>query len=314
MCKKNVFLWMFLAVICVIAVSCERDGVYQPKKKISKIYYDYVTGKDLYCTWVWDGNKLKTIIDPRGTELQFYYNGNQIDSVCQVIPDYPAGGNYYKFTYDKKKHHLVAVDRYRYAIGWTESLKSHYEFIYSKDGHVSEMNIEYHSVSPYVKSSELDDDLLVLLTALPQIPQPIFFQLFSDVKQTKGLLDTGHVTFEYEGDNVVRCTHTYGQYVDTYTFAYSHVKNPFYNLLNQSPEWPFPYVTSNQYMLNSLTSLSTLSGEGETYTVAGAADFDYDVEDEYPTRMTYHSRYWQVSPSYPDTSHTTYTYYFEYKN
>ena len=172
--KRNIFLWLFLAVMCVIAVSCERDRVYQPKKKISKIYYDYVTGKDL--------------------------------------------------------------------------------------------------------------------------------------------LDTGHVTFEYEGDNVVKCTSTYGQYFETFDFAYSHVKNPFYNLLNQSSEWPFPYVISNQYMLNSLTSLSTLSGEGETSTVAGAADFDYDVEDEYPTRMTYHSHYWQVSPSYPDTSHTTYTYYFEYKN
>lgn len=312
MCKKNVFLWMFLAVICVIAVSCERDGVYQPKKKISKIYYDYVTGKDLYCTWVWDGNKLKTIIDPRGTELQFYYNGNQIDSVCQVIPDYPAGRNYYKFTYDKNKRHLVALDHYKYGMNGT--MKSHYEFIYSKDGHVSEMNIEYHSVSPYVKSSELDDDLLVLLTALPQIPQPIFFQLFSDVKQTKDLLDTRHLTFEYEGDNVVKCISTYGQYVETYDFAYSHVKNPFYNLLNQSPEWPFPYVTSNQYMLNSLTSLSTFSAEEGVYIEAGTTDFEYDVEDEYPTRMTYHSRRWQVSPSYPDTSHTTYTYYFEYKN
>ena len=50
------------------------------------------------------------------------------------------------------------------------------------------------------------------------------------------------------------------------------------------------------------------------YIEAGTTDFEYDVEDEYPTRMTYHSRRWQVSPSYPDTSHTTYTYYFEYMN
>ena len=312
--KRSVFLGIVLAVICVVAVSCERDGVYQPKKKISKIYYDYVTGKDLYCTWVWDGDKLNTIVYPRGTELQFYYIGNQIDSVCKVIPNYPTGSNYYKFIYDKKKHHLVAVDCYRYSIGWVESLKAHYEFIYSKDGHISDMNIEYYSVSPYDKSSELDDDLLVMLTALPQIPQPVFFQLFSEVKQTKGLLETRHVTFEYEGDKMVRCTYTYGTYVETYDFAYSHVKNPFHNLLNQSLEWPFPYVTSNQYMLNSTTGLTVVSGEVEYSTFAWAADFDYDVEEEYPTRMTYHSRSWQVSPSYPDTSYITQTYYFEYMN
>ena len=311
--KRNIFLWMILAVICLVVVSCERDGVYQPKKKISKIYYDYVTGKGLFCTWVWDGNKLNTIIYPRGTELQFFYKGKQIDSVCKVIPNYPTGSNYYKFTYDKKKHHLVAVDCYSDGNGWDESTKAHYEFIYSVDGHISDMNIEYYSL-PYDKSSELDDDLLVMLTALPQIPQPIFFQLFSEVEQTKGLLDTRHVTFEYEGDNVVRCTLTYGQYVETYDFAYSHVKNPFHNLLNQSPEWPFPYVTSNQYMLNSSTSLVICSGEVESFTYAWAADFDYDVEEEYPTRMTYRSRSWYESPSYPDTSYTTKTYYFEYMN
>lgn len=310
MYKKNVVLWMVLAVICMVSVSCERDGVYQPKKKISKIYYDYVTGKDLFCTWVWDGNKLNSIMDPRGMELQFFYKGKQIDSVSRVIQGSPYGSDYYKFTYDKNKRYLVALDHYDYGMNGT--IKSHYEFIYDKDGHVSDVNIEYHSVSPYNKSSELDDDLLVMLTALPQIPQPIFFQLFSDVKQTKDMLDTRHLTFEYEGDDVVKCTSTSGQYVETYAFAYSHIKNPFYNLLNDSPEWPFPYVTSNQYMLNSITGLWTFSADEGGYTESWATDFEYDVEDDYPTRMTYHTRRW--TPSYPDTSYITNTYYFEYSN
>jgi hypothetical protein len=311
MCKKNVFLWMALAVICLVSVSCERDGVYQPKKKISKVYYDYESGKDWSSIWVWDGNKLTSILKPGERELQFFYDGNQIDSICELDGDVNLHLGYYKFTYDKNKRHLVALDHYVFDY-WNGTIKSHYEFIYDKNGHVSELNIDFHSSS---KSFKLEEEMPVLQIVLPQIPQPVFCKLFSDDKQNKSVYEeTRHVSFEYEGNNIVKCICTYAYMTETYEFTYSNIKNPFCNLLSYSQEWPFPYLMPNQYMLISATGVTVYSGEEEKLPTFWAADFDYDVEDEYPTRMTYRSRYCDENQLPSDTSYSTATYYFEYLN
>lgn len=307
--KINNLLWMVLAVICLVAVSCDRDGVYRPKKKISKIHYDNGwSGKRPYSSWSWNGNKLNTIRHRDGSELQFFYDGKLVDSVSLVNS---SRNGYYKFTYDGKKHLLVAVDHY--TVFWNEpsDLKVHYEFIYNEDNRISEMNIESYSV--FDKSSGLENELFVLQTALPQIPIQFFSRLFSEARQTKSFLGAYHGVFEYEGENVSKCTITCSDnYTETYHFTYSHVKNPFYNLLNYGIEWPFPYITQNQYMLSSLTSTQAVIDGNEESVFSSQVEYDYEVEDDYPTRMTYRTHSWFESPSSLDTTTSTDIYYFEY--
>lgn len=72
----------FTAVVVVISsfllmTSCYKEGVYQPKKKISKIYEEFPEDsgdKRLIQTWEWDGDLLKSISFWQ-TEMRFYYKG-----------------------------------------------------------------------------------------------------------------------------------------------------------------------------------------------------------------------------------------------
>ncbi len=62
--RKFVLLWAMLLPVAVSLTSCHKDGVYNPKEKISRIYYAYSSpdpffnsDKELKEIWDWDGNK-----------------------------------------------------------------------------------------------------------------------------------------------------------------------------------------------------------------------------------------------------------------
>lgn len=53
--KKHIFLAFCAVTMLLLATSCEREGVYSPKKRISKIYVDDGSGRKLDQTWTWKG-------------------------------------------------------------------------------------------------------------------------------------------------------------------------------------------------------------------------------------------------------------------
>jgi len=108
--KKTLFA-ASLALMVLMAACTEKEGVYNPKKKISKVYkssvshygqYDPETGtlynqnthrqdKQLWEEWIWEGNKLTQIrvyeneIEPPSKEeyaaINFIYDGKQIQRI-----------------------------------------------------------------------------------------------------------------------------------------------------------------------------------------------------------------------------------------
>ena len=99
------------ALSVILVASCkEKDGVYNPKGKISKIYYEdyvmyegtakpvYTQPKELVEVWTWDKKKLMQIEskeDGYTWALQFVYKGNQVQEI-------KSGDDIFKFTYDDK--------------------------------------------------------------------------------------------------------------------------------------------------------------------------------------------------------------------
>ena len=58
---KKLSLLLALFALALSFTSCDKEGVYNPNKKISKSYLDTSEGKQLTSTWNWDGKLLRTI-------------------------------------------------------------------------------------------------------------------------------------------------------------------------------------------------------------------------------------------------------------
>ena len=67
---KKVLILSLCAVLCAALISCEKEkpGVYNPKKKIQKIYCENDGEKVLDQVWNWSGKLLNRI--------DYYYHGN----------------------------------------------------------------------------------------------------------------------------------------------------------------------------------------------------------------------------------------------
>ena len=104
-----------LLPVAVSLTSCHKDGVYNPKEKISRIYYQgsgQSAEKQLSELWNWDGKKLSTITyyyntgEIEGTE-KFSYDGKRLSRI-DYISDF-GDGSYLLFTYDGRKLDKVEV-------------------------------------------------------------------------------------------------------------------------------------------------------------------------------------------------------------
>ena len=98
---KNIRTLFIALTACMVAfafTSCQKDGMYTPKKKISKIY----TSKDggdriLQETWNWDGKVLTSITlnDDDDVTINFNYDKKQLSSLTY-------GDEKIIYTYDGK--------------------------------------------------------------------------------------------------------------------------------------------------------------------------------------------------------------------
>ena len=145
--RKFVLLSVILLPLVASFTSCKKDGVYNPKEKISRIYYAYSSpdtffnsDKELKEIWDWDGKKLSTItyynkkgVD--GTE-KFSYDGKRLSRIDYFTED---GRNiaYVLYSYDGRK--LDKVEYYSY--GELEEIHK-----YSYDGkELSKIEVTYYS-------------------------------------------------------------------------------------------------------------------------------------------------------------------------
>ena len=98
-----------MALFFVFAFSsCEKDGVYNPSKKISKIYTQGTGGqKYLSQVWSWDKNKLAKVEhywgNTFGYSSTYVYDKNRLSEIRDSDGDYLkieySGSNYDKATF-----------------------------------------------------------------------------------------------------------------------------------------------------------------------------------------------------------------------
>lgn len=267
--KKNIIVCLCVSVIALFS-ACNKDaeGVYNPSKKIQKIYDVNDNGvKELEEVWNW--------------------NGNLLTSINCVDESYPYTMT---FSYDSKNR-LATMD----ADG------SHSEFIYdgkylqkivstSEGVEVATMEFEHEKGKiSVIKISDIfgDDDWDFKGAATPL--RLVFPEAYPTVKkaiqkcdrEAKG--DPIIMKLNWKGDNVSSIDITVSAWGMTMTqtteLTYDNKKNPMYGLFSSigSDVATNLFVNKN----NPLTMKSTYMG-----TEMGSSDFTYEYEGNYPTKIT----------------------------
>ncbi len=211
---RSIFIALVACMVAFAFTSCQKDGVYKPKKKISKIY----TSKDggdriLQETWHWDG-KVLTSIDFEDYTVTFNYDKKQLQSLSVDNEEFMI------FNYDGKVLK---------SIKWMDGSDEIASYTFKHDGKFIS-GVDAVIDNNYMKSSRLLE--VAFRTIDPTIAETEVAQFKACQAEAKGLYRYSDV-YEYDHNNVItlkRHDNNNNDYTYTYTYNNRYL-NPFYHLL-----------------------------------------------------------------------------------
>ncbi len=289
-------------VICLAAIglifsfnACKKDGVYNPSKKVSKIYTemylydsaDKIIGSIpmLSQNFTWDKNRLKELDSYYKGEQEykeiFVYDGNRLVRIDYVDPDYISEiEQQIIFSYEGSKlHKATFLD--------DGDIEADIEYIYEKNK-ISEMiyTIYYNSGLRSLNILEplkqvLDPNMVEILSCDKEI--------FACIEAKNGLthkagVRTMKIELEWEKDNISQVNLTYDSHIETVTFTYDNKKNPFYSRPIEDvysmidPEFGIYSIFCNK---NNIVQMESNSS-GHPYTTT----IEYEYDGSYPIKQT----------------------------
>ena len=284
--KRTALLLAMLLPVAASLTSCHKDGVYNPKEKISRIYYAYSSpdpffnsDKELKEIWDWDGNKLSTIayytkkgVD--GTE-KFSYDGKRLSRVDYVIPD---GTNvaHVLYIYDGRK-----LDKMEYYSG--EELQEIHKYIY--DGKkLSKVEVTFYDIFAY-PTSQMAKQWQTVRSRLFRyaVPEAVCASMDRIVetcintdtpfRQKEGAYYTWTINLTWEGKNISKVEY-YDPTNELISIQYSYDKNsnPIYGC----------YTMGNldEECLNAMTCKNNVVSE--TWNDGDRADYTYQYDGKFP--------------------------------
>ncbi|MDR2511271.1 MAG: hypothetical protein LBC89_02185 [Bacteroidales bacterium] len=253
---KKVILLAIIAAMLMAFTSCQKDGVYNPSKKISKIYYQSGSStKYLVERWTWDGKKLQKITDANGNlSSSFTYNGNRLSKVTG------SDGETYSFTYsgnDIKSIETKQEGKILSTINFT-----------CKSGKVTKCEVHF-----YMNNRSNSTNFTTFNRLFPEISED-----FQNLRN-RSTADVYVVyNFSYDGGNLSKYTRIWSQGAETHESErmYKHDKktNPYYNFIDGN----FMFISQSK---NNLVKEELLE-DGHIYTW----EYSYVYDGNYPTEQT----------------------------
>ncbi len=266
--KLNSYFLTFLAAVVILIsfTSCNKDeaGVFNPDKKISKIYFkDDGAQEYLQQSWNWDGNTLKSITYYNEGDSVGADNFEYTDGVLSKIVD---NYNYYSiFTITDKKYTKIEY------FSNQDVLLSDIVFTYNTDDKVSQL-----AITTYTITKELLSMMNRTLSGRI-LPSSVATQMMKNVQNnavnnSKATINT---SFVYDGDNI--SSMSVGSYLTTYA-NYDEKLNPYYFFF---PFSTYKETTNNLvYQKNNPGSMTTTVASSDVTT-----NFTYTYDGDYPTSV-----------------------------
>ena len=221
---KKLYVFLAVALMSVISMgtfnSCKKDGVYNPKKKISRTF-EQSYGEELRQFFTWDKNKLSKINYGDGSFSVFEYNKNQVSKIIE------SNGDYITFTYDGSK-----INKMEHFHKGKLKLVNRFEHSGNK---ITKMTAEgYDDDDDYMKSKKNDILNFILPVRIDENTKVANHK--SHKKNKKATMTSATRKYTWKGNNVVQLDFEQilndGEvHTATLKFTYDKMNNPFYGLL-----------------------------------------------------------------------------------
>ncbi len=331
--KKLLVLAMAAAVVSLMG-ACKKEGVYNPKQKIAKVYSEssstnsyfdgtewhtnsYTQPKELDEEWIWDGKLLTQIAYPYTSEDD---NGN-------VTTKY----EYTKFTYDGKQLTEVSSDWERMAITYDgkklDKIELYYDYYKASSEPNAILTFTYDGKKISKMTANIEDEEIGKgKNGRPQMgrmTRMLLQSLTPDVRGTEKMLAStcekarkagakGRVNVDmlltWDGNNISKIEAKYmGMTVQTIEYTYDDKNNPYQGFLfTLAGDLPFednPLGFGNE---NNITSSKMYEpGDEKPYT----ENYTYTYDGKWPVSC---STKHENADDYNRYSYTS-TVYYEYK-
>lgn len=288
-------LFTIAMVLIFVMASCQKEGVFNPKKKIDRVYYSFrsnaygestTTGKYVKEVWDWDNNILKGIAfydedgDLQYTETYSYDKNKRLSEISW------GSNSKYTMIYDGK--HLSRIDYYS-----GSTLEEQIDITH--DGNrISEMKItDFDS-----KAAAAPMSPTIFRFFLPNFDEQSAAKVLARINTAKATKSTETYTikFEWDGKNIKKLTEEMGPYKSTINYTYDDMANPFKGLFDID-EFTFLEACSAN---NVVKETAIFEDEIEE------SSYSYVYDGKYPTSKTY-------SYDNGEEYSYSYTYYYEYK-
>ncbi len=302
---RKLVLILMAALLVTVATSCSKDddandGIYNPGKKIHKVYYQDSSSetKELQETWNWNGSKLESIKSSVYLAEYFTYEDNIL--VRTNDGDY----GHADFTYRDGRLYKISV-----YIG--SELAADYTYIYGDDNKVSEISVVFYYDEEEEKSFEKHLNPLRLF--LPEeICDKVDENRYRHASKSHGTMDieTGTISLTWSGDNIGRVY---------YDLKYEFVEDGCSYVENTTLDITMQYDTKRNPRkgLQSLIDSEGLSGNVAIfYSKNNVKDYSFTLYDaeyvngalnpqSYSENGEYHCSFEYDRDDYPVTIHRT---------
>ena len=276
--KCIVFCFCFAALALFSTCNKDQDGVYNPSKKIHKIYYLKEDVQELQEVWNWNGNMLSSIdYYSEGVIYytnSFYYDNDRLTTIRNEI-------SYATFNYDGDK--IDSIEIFRNGEEYPSTI---YSFEY-KGNKLSTLKIilKENLISP--TKNNLVNPLKYIL---PQFCNDIEKVVVKCMNETKGKDQTETITLNltWSGGNITRVKTSVveGSYTMqeetnappcSTSYTYDNKENPVKGFLGVL----YTGSVTDNFHCNKNNVLTSITLEGiYTYTVTNS----YEYEGNYPVK------------------------------
>ena len=255
--KKVLLLCM---TVCLLALGCEKEGVYNPSKKIKRVYYS--TSKHLTQEWKWNKNQLQKIDYYWNNSIHYTENFKYDDkNRITKIEDYDTG-DYTTISYSDDGYNKIEY--------YWENILIISAAVKYENKKISRIDIVYYDCEEdkNIKSDGFISNI---------IPKEIIERV-NNHKGTKGAYPVT-VTFKYAGDNVSEMTSIEEGYTANYSYEnYDKNLNPYFHALTDG----FGMYCLSKNNVGRIIYRGTFS-EGDTEM--GTTDFEYTYDGKFPTEV-----------------------------
>jgi len=275
---------------CLIFLGCEKEGVYNPDKKIKRVYTQEDSYKELKSEWTWEKNLLK--------KIEYYWGGS--------TPEYDE-----RYVYEKNQ--LIRVDLsfgYYWKVSYKNNLYDKVElltpegmsflsvkFTYEKKK-ISEINLTFFDYDDYIANIPSGGFMSGLFS--PELMQGM--QKMASKSKSKADSYTYKISFTYDKNNIKERVLGYTEPGYSWKFTYKFEKydnktNPLYRFYTQ------PYVGEGSFesfvgSKNNPLEIIVIEEDGDYYSDRWTITYDYSYDGKFPTEVIRREDSWRTTTFY----------------